>query len=137
MGDAFDDRGLPRGKRIRSGLEIAPFEARDLLASAGDQKPILIDVREPDEWRVCRIDGAVLVPLGEVEERAEEVLDLVEDRTDAGGDPETPVIVYCHHGIRSLTAAAVLQAKGVRTARSLAGGIDQWSVVVDGSVQRY
>lgn len=138
MRDAqIDERGLPPGKRIRRGLEITPFEVRDLLAGAGAAGLILVDVREPDEWRICRLDGAVLMPLGEVEERAEEVLDMVEDLAAGDGDAETPVVVYCHHGVRSLTATAVLQASGVRGARSLAGGIEQWSIAVDADVPRY
>jgi len=137
MGVRIDERGLPPRKRIRRGLEITPFEVRDLLAGAGAAGLILVDVREPDEWRICRLDGAVLMPLGEVEERAEEVLDMVEDLAAGDGDAETPVVVYCHHGVRSLTATAVLQASGVRGARSLAGGIDQWSIAVDADVPRY
>ncbi len=131
----LDERGLPPGTRIRAGMEIGPIAARDLIAS-GDPPPVMVvDVREPDEWRICRIEGAVLVPLGEVEERAEELIEKIED---AGGDPAaTPVVVYCHHGMRSLTATAVLQAKGLRGARSMAGGIDLWSVAVDDGVARY
>jgi rhodanese-related sulfurtransferase len=123
----FDDRGLPPGKRVRAGLEVTPFEVRDLLGSG--RRPVLVDVREPDEWRICRLDGAVLVPLGEIEERAEELF-------EAHG-AETAVVVYCHHGVRSLTGASILQAKGMRGARSLAGGIDQWAVAVDAGVARY
>lgn len=132
-----DDRGLPAGKRVRRGLEITPFEVRDLLSGAGDVKPIVVDVREPDEWRLCRLEGAVLMPLGEVEERAEELFELLDDRIAEGGGAEVPVVVYCHHGVRSLTAAALLQAAGVRGARSLVGGIDQWSLAVDAGVPRY
>jgi rhodanese-related sulfurtransferase len=129
----LDARGLPAHKRLRAGLEIGPVEARGLIA--GEPAVLLVDVREPDEWKIGRIDGAVLVPLGEVEERADELLDALEE---AGGDAETtPVVVYCHHGVRSLTATAVLQAKGLRGARSMAGGIDLWSVAVDPAVVRY
>lgn len=96
--------------------------------------PVLVDVREADEWRICRLEGAVLVPLGEVDERADEIVDLVASR---GLGADAPVIVYCHHGVRSLTGASILQAKGLAGARSLAGGIDQWSVAVDAGVARY
>jgi len=128
----LDERGLPPGKTIRPGLEIGPYELRDMLG--GGRSPVLIDVREPDEWRICTLGGAIEIPLGEVGERAEEVLDLLEDE---GRGPDEPVIVYCHHGVRSLTGAALLQAAGVRGARSLAGGIDLWAVAVDPSVVRY
>ena len=147
VGRGLDERGLPPGKRIRSGMEIGPIEARDLIAAAGareDGAPVLVvDVREPDEWRICRIEGAVLVPLGEIEERADEVLEMVEDlieERDSESDIDAataPVVVYCHHGVRSLTATALLQAKGLRGARSMAGGIDLWSVAVDPAVARY
>lgn len=129
MSGGFDERGLPPGKRLREGLEIGPADLRAMLA--GPDRPILIDVREPDEWRICRLDGAVLMPMGEVEERAEEIFD------EHSADETTPVVVYCHHGIRSLTAALVLQSKGLRGARSLAGGIDQWSLAIDPGVARY
>ncbi|USO00429.1 MAG: rhodanese-like domain-containing protein [Phycisphaeraceae bacterium] len=98
-----------------------------MLAGPVDRRPIVVDVREPDEWKICRIDGAMLMPLGEVEERWDEL--------DA--DEDTPVVLYCHTGVRSLTAAAIMQANGVRGARSLAGGIDLWSVAVDPEVPRY
>ena len=118
----LDERGLPHGKRIRAGMELGPIEARDLIASGGTgdapSTVMVVEVREPDEWRICRIDGAVLVPLGEVEERAEELIEQIED---AGGAlAETPVEVYCHHGVRSM-----------------AGGIELWSVAVDPRVVRY
>lgn len=123
----LDERGLPRGKRLRAGLEVGPIELRDMLAGPAESRPVLVDVREPDEWRICRLDGAVQMPLGEVEERWDEL--------EVGAD--TPVVVYCHLGVRSLTAAAVMQANGLRGARSLAGGIDLWSVAVDPGVARY
>ena len=130
----LDERGLPAGKRLRAGMEIGPIEARDLIAPAEGEPGsgvLVVDVREPDEWRLCRIEGAVLVPLGEIDERADELMD------EHGADESSPLVVYCHHGVRSLTATALLQAKGLRGARSMAGGIDLWSVAVDPSVARY
>ena len=123
----LENRGLPPGKRLRAGMEVGPIGARDLIAGGA----LVVDVREPDEWRICRLDGAVLLPLGEVDERADELED------GHGADGETPIVVYCHHGVRSLTATALLQAKGLRGARSMAGGIDLWSVAVDSGVARY
>ena len=134
---SLDERGLPPGKRLRAGLEISPVEAKALVEQArnapdeGPPAALVVDVREPDEWRIARIEGAVLVPLGEIEERAEELSD------EHGIDETTPVVVYCHHGVRSLTATTFLQAKGIRGARSMAGGIDLWSVAIDSGVPRY
>lgn len=127
IGGGLDDRGLPPGKRLRSGMEVGPVEAQAMIADGA----LVVDVREPDEWKICRVDGAVLLPLGEVDERADELED------EHGADENTPIVVYCHHGVRSLTATALLQAKGLRGARSMAGGIDLWSVAVDGDVARY
>jgi rhodanese-related sulfurtransferase len=125
----FDERGLPPGRRLRAGLEVSPAELRAMLAAPGDP-PLIIDCREPDEWRICRIEGAVLVPLGEIEERREELRELVVV-------VDATIVVYCHHGVRSLTAATLLRGGGLRGARSLAGGIDQWSLAIDPGVRRY
>ncbi len=89
---------------------------------------VLIDVREPDEHRLCRIDGAHLVPLSELATRADEV------RRIAGG---RPIVTHCHHGGRSLSAAAALREAGMADVKSMAGGIDEWSCAVDPRVPRY
>jgi rhodanese-related sulfurtransferase len=111
----------------RADMEITPAEAGRLL----DERPddvLLIDCRRDDEWAFARIDGAVHIPLDSIRLAAE---DLAEDV----GDRE--VIVYCHHGVRSLTAAAQLRAAGLDNARSMSGGIDQWSKDIDPSVPTY
>jgi sulfur-carrier protein adenylyltransferase/sulfurtransferase len=85
----------------------------------------LLDVRQPVEHSIARIDGALLVPLPQLPSRVGEL------------DPARPVVVYCHHGPRSLRAAEWLRAQGFPRAASLAGGIDAWSVEVDSEVPRY
>jgi len=92
------------------------------------QEFLLLDVRQPDEFARCRIDGAHLVPLGELPARLEEVRDLAAGR---------PVVTQCHHGGRSLSAAAILREAGISTAKSMAGGIDAWSIQIDPTVPRY
>src|SRR5262245_27876009 len=87
----------------------------------------LLDVREPWEHAHCRLPDSVLIPLGELTERVAEV----------DPSPGAAVVVYCHHGIRSLSGAAMLEANGGSEAYSLAGGIEAWSTLIDRSVPRY
>lgn len=86
---------------------------------------LLIDVREPHEWEIGHINGATLVPLGQLPQR---VGDL---------DGRRKIVTYCHHGIRSMQALEILTAAGYDDVRSLRGGIDAWSTQIDSSVPRY
>ena len=106
--------------------EIAPDELAELLAKPAEERPALLDVRFPDEHAYVALPGSVLIPLPELDERAEE-LEAFKGR---------PVVVYCHHGVRSLDGAAYLRARGL-DAVSLRGGIDLYSVVVDPGLPRY
>ncbi|MFO0852236.1 MAG: rhodanese-like domain-containing protein [Gemmataceae bacterium] len=104
--------------------EISP-QALKAKLDAGE--PVfLVDVREPEEYAICRLPGGVLIPMGEVVGRLEEIQSA-----------EAPVVVYCHHGIRSLRAVGFLRANGLSDAVSLAGGIEAWSTRVDPTVPRY
>ena len=94
---------------------------------AAGEPVYLLDVREPWEHATSRLPDSTLIPLGELPQRIDEV------EPPAGA----PVVVYCHHGIRSLSGAAILEAKGFPEAYSLAGGIDAWSLLVDPTVPRY
>jgi rhodanese-related sulfurtransferase len=103
--------------------QIQPLELKALLDSGA---PVyLLDVRQPEEHALCALPGSVLIPLNELLSRMEEV--------EPNG---ATVIVYCHHGVRSLTGAALLCRAGISGA-SLAGGIDRWSLTVDPAVPRY
>ena len=104
-------------------LEITPRDVKQRL-DRGHQF-LLVDVRETWEHDLCRIDGAKLVPLGALPAS----LALFEQADD--------VVVYCHHGRRSLDAVAWLRAQGVDGARSMAGGIERWSTEIDPAVSRY
>jgi len=84
-----------------------------------------VDVREVWEHQICRIEGARLVPLGAIAAN----LALFEQAE--------AVVLYCHHGMRSLDAAAWLRAQGVDGAKSLAGGIERWATEIDPQVPRY
>jgi molybdopterin/thiamine biosynthesis adenylyltransferase/rhodanese-related sulfurtransferase len=85
----------------------------------------VIDVRMPVEWEIAHLEGAVLVPLPELESRLAEL--------DAGA----PTVVYCHLGGRSAAAARLLRARGFDRVANLTGGIDAWSVRVDPALRRY
>ncbi len=104
-------------------LEITPAELKARLSSG--EKLVLVDVREPWECEICRIEGAKLVPLGALAASLNTLPDVDE------------VICYCHHGMRSLDAAAWLRFQGFEKAKSLAGGIERWSLEVDPNVPRY
>ncbi len=93
---------------------------------AGDDF-LLLDCREADEFETAQIDGAQRLPMSQLQERLGE-LDDHRDRE---------VIVYCHHGVRSLRVAHWLRENGFRHAVSMAGGIDEWSQQIDPSVPRY
>jgi rhodanese-related sulfurtransferase len=105
--------------------EISAQDAERRLAA--QHPPRLIDVREEDEWEVCRIAGAELLPLSQWPAVAMEKLT----------DVAEPLIVYCHHGGRSAHAVDFLLRSGFRDAVNLAGGIDAWSLEVDPGVPRY
>jgi len=104
-------------------LEIKPMEVRQRL-DRGD-KLLLVDVREPAEHQICRIEGAKLIPMGNIRANLP-VLDTGEE-----------VICYCHHGMRSLDVAVWLRGQGIVGAKSMSGGIERWAVEVDPKVPRY
>lgn len=101
--------------------ELSPAEAAARVAAGA----FLLDVREPFEWQIARIDGAVLVPMREVPQR----LDAIPRDRD--------VIVHCHHGMRSRSVMGFLRMQGYERVANLAGGIDAWSHEVDPAVPTY
>ena len=126
----LDARGLPVGYPFKPDWEITPRDTKRLRAGAGESGFILLDCRRPDEWQTARIEGAIHIPMADIERRAEE---LESDE----GTRDTPIAVHCHHGMRSLKVTATLRALGFTNVRSMAGGIDLWSVDVDPTVRRY
>ncbi|MGI8890050.1 MAG: molybdopterin-synthase adenylyltransferase MoeB [Chthoniobacterales bacterium] len=91
----------------------------------GDSAFTLLDVREPFEHEMARIDGANLIPLGELPGRWREL------------DREKETFVYCHSGVRSQRAAEFLRSNGFARVANVAGGIDAWSEKIDPDVPRY
>jgi rhodanese-related sulfurtransferase len=102
---------------------ILPVELNARL-KRGEQVTV-IDVREPVEYQIARIEGASLMPLSRFEEWAGRL------------NPEEEIIVICHHGVRSAQVCSILTEQGFKKMVNLAGGIDRWSNDVDSSVPVY
>jgi adenylyltransferase/sulfurtransferase len=105
--------------------EVSTAELRALRASG--EPLLLLDVREPHEHATARIAASRLIPLGELEARAGELVDWKDRR----------IVVHCHHGARSERACRILLARGFPQVSNLRGGIDAWSLTVDPDVPRY
>ena len=104
--------------------DLTPEALRAALLSG--ENPLLLDVREPEEFTYCHLPGSVLIPLSELVARAAEV------------PTDQPVVLVCHHGVRSAQALAYLtQRHGHQNLRNLRGGIHAWSLRVDPSVPVY
>jgi rhodanese-related sulfurtransferase len=105
-------------------VEITPAEVKAKI-DAGE--PLrLVDVREPEEHRICRIEGSMLLPMRSIPEHLQEL-----------DDDGSEIVVLCHHGVRSLSVVDWLRRQGVGNCRSMAGGIDSWSREIDPRVPRY
>lgn len=105
-------------------FEITPGEVRRKLDSP--EPPVLLDVREPVELQMARIEGALHMPMGEVPMRASQEL-----------DPDAHIVVLCHHGVRSLNVTNWLRQQGFEKVQSMRGGIDRWSREMDLKVPTY
>lgn len=117
---------------IRREHEISPADAA--LRRRDDESYLILDCRLPEEHEVSRIAGSLLIPLHEIEQRLDEIEDALEEREQAR---DASFAVLCHHGVRSLRAALMLQQHGFTGARSISGGIERWSAEVDPEVPRY
>ncbi|KAA9333705.1 rhodanese-like domain-containing protein [Adhaeribacter soli] len=104
--------------------EITPKQLKEKLAAGENLQ--LIDVREPDEFEICKIEASQLIPLGEIPGRVGEV------------DKTRPVVVICHHGFRSAQAIQYLSQRfGYDNLLNLKGGIHEWALQVDPGMQVY
>lgn len=86
---------------------------------------VVLDVREYHEYDICNIEGSVLIPLGEIADRIDEL------------NEDDEIIVHCHHGGRSMKATQFLKDKGFKNVKNLAGGIDAWAEKYDPDMPRY
>lgn len=103
-------------------MEIESHALAELIKSKG--RLFLLDCREQWEYETARIEGATLIPMRQVPQSLERI------------PKEVPVVVYCHHGTRSLNVAGWLRRQGIE-AQSLRGGIDRWSLEIDPALPRY
>lgn len=128
LGRGFGKSGLLNSRSVNESpllpIEITPAQVSQLLKEGLPVR--LIDVREPAEHAICHIEGAALIPMQYIPARLQEL-----------DDPETRLIVFCHHGVRSLSVAEWLRRQGVENCQSMTGGIDLWSVGIDPDVPRY
>lgn len=127
----LNELGLPVGYPHRPEDETTPRELVQLLQDARGARPFILDVRTQPEWDICRLDGARLLPLQELEHRLDELKAELDD------DLGRRVVVHCHHGRRSLTATYMLRAAGFTNVTSLAGGIHLWSIDIDPKISTY
>jgi rhodanese-related sulfurtransferase len=91
----------------------------------GEEPPLVIDVREPEEYELARVEGTRLLPLSLFNEWATSL------------DPVRETVFMCHHGMRSAQVCAWLSRQGFEKVYNLAGGIDRWSTEIDPTVPRY
>ena len=90
-----------------------------------NDRPLLLDVRQEWETRLCRLENAVHIPIEEIELRTEEL------------NPDDEIVVYCHQGVRSAAVADYLRQLGFKNVKNLAGGLDHWARTVDPAMRRY
>jgi len=105
---------------------MAEMTAKELKARLDSgHSPILVDVRQDWETKLCRLENAVHIPIEEIELRTEEL------------DPTNEIVVYCHQGVRSAAVAEYLRGLGFANVKNLAGGLDFWARTVDPTMRRY
>ena len=104
-------------------VQLTPQQVQDGLQK--QPAPLLLDVREEDEVRLCALPGSLHIPMNLIPLRHNELPD------------DVPIIVYCHHGIRSLNVARYLANVGFENMANLQGGIDAWARQIDPTMARY
>ncbi len=117
--------GLAPSEEARMEAEAWEVSARELEQARAGGDVVLLDVREPHEHAIARIEGARLVPLATLPARVAEL------------DSAKPIVIYCHHGVRSKMALDFLRQAGFAKLKHLRGGIDAWSREVDPTVPLY
>jgi adenylyltransferase/sulfurtransferase len=122
--EAFCGTSSTAGSQMTDeSIELTPTEVQARMAAGW--RPWLLDVREPWEFSTAHLDGATLMPLGDLAQRAQDV------------PRDVDVVAYCHHGMRSARAVSMLRLAGWTNVFNLTGGIDRWSTEVDLTMPRY
>lgn len=115
--------GLPPQRATGGSEEIDAAGLHDRLQHG--ERPLLLDVRSQQEWSICHLAQAKLIPLPELESRLGEI------------DRAREIVVYCHVGMRGAAAAELLRSRGYTRVRNLLGGIEAWAAAVDPGMARY
>jgi rhodanese-related sulfurtransferase len=113
---------VKRSHEMEANIEITPQETAELLKQG---KIKLLDVRTPEEYAIASVKGSVLVD----QSLAQEIMQT--------WPKDTAIVTMCHHGMRSLDAAAYLRGHGFENTKSMTGGIEAWSNQIDSSIPRY
>ena len=103
--------------------QITPEELKARLDR--NDRPLLLDVRQDWETKLCRLENAIHIPIEEIEVRTDEL------------SPDEDIAVYCHQGVRSAAVAQYLRQLGFKRVKNLAGGLDHWARTIDPSMRRY
>jgi len=103
--------------------QLRPAELAAYLQAG--HAPVLLDVREPWEWNLCHLPGAILIPMHELPARLQEL------------DKDAETVLICHHGVRSFHAARYLETLGFGNVVNLSGGVAAWADEVDPAMPRY
>lgn len=101
------------------------FSAPQLAEYLQENKPLLLDVREPWEFDICHIEGSRLIPMQQVAGRLDDF------------QPDDDIVVICHHGVRSLNVCLYLEAQGYTQVCNLTGGVAAWAQQVDSNMAVY
>ncbi len=105
--------------------QISVSQLHNMLQGDDGEKPRMLDVREPWEWQLARIEGAENLPMGQIPGALDDI------------DKTRSTVVICHHGTRSLQVVAFLQRHGFTNLHNLQGGIEAWSREIDPTVALY
>jgi rhodanese-related sulfurtransferase len=93
--------------------------------AAGGEAPVILDVREGWELKICSLPNILHIPMGQIPTRLEEL------------DPARETVVVCHHGVRSLRVAHFLESRGFSKLYNLQGGVDAWAREIDPAMHTY
>lgn len=104
--------------------QMTVHELKERLEQPG-AKPVLLDVREGWELKICALPGVLHIPMGQVAARTGEI------------DPDQELVVICHHGVRSLRVAHFLASQGFSKLYNLQGGVNAWAREIDPAMHTY